>query len=571
MRLPDNFTDFPPDIQKMVTDAIQESMPDKPRPWHTMARPKQKPPDHPEHSLKDGNGYQCRWIDKNGIVHPCKGQDDWYIWLFMAGRGCGKTLAGANWLLEQALEHPKSWWAVAAPTVDAVDGVCIRGESGIMGQALEGEIEDYNINKMLVTLKNGSKIKGFSAEQPDRIRGYNLSGCWFDEIASIRYPEIWYEVLQPALRKSQHPRVMVTTTPKATQILKEWYKEWLDAQLAGERCDIHLTSASFKENTTLPEIQVRRLEKQYGGTRIGRQELEGELLEDFEGALWNRDVIERSRIRVKDFDIERMVRVVVAVDPAMTGGEDADETGIIVAGEDGLEHGYVIADKSIRGTPDYVMRRAVSAYHQYQADCVVLEANQGGDYLSRALQAVDPEVPFRVVRASRGKITRAEPISALAEQGRIHHVGDDLKELEDQLCTLIPGEKRGKDDRADAFIWAFTELRGITAGSYLDAYGQMYCHGCSRSFKKDMPKCPHCGRVNEQADEKKPAMRGVWADAYLDTCRKCGTRFARQKSCPNCNVNADVYMAQVMALSGARDNSFWRGYSGKNWFKGRRT
>jgi RNA polymerase subunit RPABC4/transcription elongation factor Spt4 len=305
---------------------------------------------------------------------------------------------------------------------------------------------------------------------------------------------------------------------------------------------------------------VEALEREYAGTRAGRQELEGEMLEDFEGALWKREFIENHRVRPEDFNIDQMTRIVVAVDPSMTSGEKADESGIVVAGMDSNKEGYLIADLSCHGTPEKVMREAVAAYYKYAADCVVMEANQGGDYLTTALRAVDPGVPPRIVRAQKGKLIRAQPISMLAEQGRLHHVGYFPK-LEDQLCIMTPDNKREHDDRADAFVWAFSELRGITEGSYLDAYGYKKCESCQYTYNKSHGQCPRCGF--KPAREEKPLSPGDWAKAYKNTCRKCGTVYPQREAvCPNCQPSPFTYMAKVAQFSGGHGT--WLNYQSRN-------
>lgn len=548
-------------------------MPKPPRPWHSMARPKQLPPDHSRHHIADKNGYRCQWKEKNGTVHVCAGDKDWFIWLFLAGRMVGKTMTGSNWILEEALKYPGTRWAVVAPTFQQVQEVCFTGDSGIIAQAMTGEISEYNKNAMMIVLSNGSEIKGFSAEAPERIRGYNLSGAWLDEVGSYRNRVIWDEALGPALRKG-NPRVVVTTTPSGSPLLREWVNRFTSAAKSGEPCDIHLTTARFSENDTIPKKQLERLEEQYGGTRIGRQELEGEMLEDFEGALWKRSFIEDHRVKESDWfnkngkiRTELFNRIVVAVDPSMTHGETADESGIVVAGEGTDGDGYVIADWTVKGTPEEVMRRAVAAYYEYHADCVVMEANQGGDYLPVALRAADPHVPPRIVRAAKGKLIRAQPISMLAEQGRLHHIGFFPK-LEDQLCTLVPDASRNQhDDRADAMVWAMTELRGITDGSYMAAYGWKYCKSCGKSIRTSTRMCPDCGKMQDSDDATPTA--GRWAGAYLNFCKKCDKSYPQRfKKCPTCYPTPETYMATVQNASG--QGGGWLSYSGRDWFKGTR-
>lgn len=579
--MPEGFDDWPPNVKKYFIDEMRKRIPKPPRPWYKMARPKQLAPDDPRHPLGDGNtspkappgGYRCRWKDEDGVFHDCTGQDDWFLWIMICGRGAGKTMAGSNWILEQALLYPKTRWAVVAPTYDQVQNVCFAANtSGIRAQAQPGEIVDYNKNSMLITLNNGSEIKGFSAETPERIRGYNLAGAWMDEAGSYRDKMIWDEVLAPALRVGAHPRAIVTTTPNSSPLLRDWHREWQKAVREGSPTNIHMTEASFRENTSLPPDQVAYFERKYAGTRLGRQELEGEMLEDFDGALWKHSFIDDARRMESEFflktgrlDRDKFTRVVVGFDPAMTSTEDSDEHGIVVAGQGDDGEGYIIADWSARGTVDDAARRAVAAYNEFSADCVVTEANQAGDWLVSGLRAIDPNVPARLVRAQKGKMIRAQPIAMLAEQGRLHHIGYFPK-LEDQLCTMTPDANRNQhDDRADAMIWAMTELRGITEGSYMEAYGFLYCNACGHAFRKLYKICPKCGKETAPEPEGSKALRpGSWAAAYLIACKKCGFQYtAREGQCPECNPNPMRYMSQVARMTHAEGS--WLQYNQKNW------
>lgn len=560
---------------------MRKRIPKPPRPWYQTARPKQLAPDDPRHPLGDGNtspkappgGYRCRWKDEDGNFHDCDGQDDWFLWIMICGRGAGKTMAGSNWILEQALLYPKTRWAVVAPTYDQVQNVCFaNSSSGIRAQALPGEITDYNKNSMLITLSNGSEIKGFSAETPERIRGYNLAGAWMDEAGSYRDKAIWDEVLAPALRVGSHPRAIVTTTPNSSPLLRDWHREWQQAVRAGEPTNIHMTEASFRENVALPPEQVAYFERKYAGTRLGRQELEGEMLEDFDGALWKHSFIDDARVTESEFflktgrlDRDKFTRVVVGFDPAMTATEDSDEHGIVVAGQGDDGEGYIIADWSARGTVDDAARRAVAAYNEFSADCVVTEANQAGDWLVSGLRAIDPNVPARLVRAQKGKMIRAQPIAMLAEQKRLHHIGYFPK-LEDQLCTMTPDASRSQhDDRADAMIWAMTELRGITEGSYMEAYGFLYCNACGHAFRKLYKICPKCGKETAPEPESSKTLRpGSWAAAYLIACKKCGHQYTvREGQCPECSPNPTKYMGQVARMT--HQSGSWLQYTQKNW------
>lgn len=431
----------------------------------------------------------------------------------MAGRGWGKTFVGSNWLVEQALEQPGTEWAVVAPTFRDARKVCLEGSSGVLAALAETEVRQYRRNELRIDLVNGSVIYGYSADQPERLRGANLAGAWCDEVGSWRYLQTWYEGLIPALRIGRRPRVVVTTTPRPTGLLRD---------LMG-RADgtVHLTRGSTWENSAnLAPAALDELRRRYEGTRLGRQELEGELLIDVPGALWRREQIDQDR--VGPGEVPDLVRVVVGIDPAVTSSDSADETGIVVVGEAADGHGYVLADYTMRGTPDACMRRAVSAYRQHAADRIVVEANNGGDYLGSLLRTVDPSVPFTKVTASRGKAVRAEPVSALAEQHRLHHVGC-FPELEDELCVWTPGDP-GSPNRLDALVWACAELRGLSASNWALPY-VAEC-GCGAMYPKGAAECPACGApaVKPAQDEENPWLACYGAAGGDTTARLAALR-----------------------------------------------
>ncbi len=430
------------------------------RPWRVKARPKQLPPD-----------------------------GDWHIWLLLAGRGFGKNFVGSNWLAESAIASPGTHWAVIGPTFRDVRTTCIEGTTGLLAAFTDGEVESYHRNELRIVLANGSRIYGYSADQPERLRGANLAGAHCDELGSWRYPQTWHEGLLPALRIGKHPRIVVTTTPRPTALIRDL--------MGRDDGSVHVTRGSTWENAAnLSATALAELRRRYEGTRIGRQELEGELIEAVEGALWQRDWLDSSRIQPAD--VPDLTRVIVALDPATTSTSRSDEFGIIVAGEaDG--HGYVLEDLSMRGSPAACMKRAVSAYRRHKADRVIAEANQGGDFIGNLLATIDPSVPFRKVSATRGKAVRAEPVSSLCEQGRIHHVGV-FPELEDELTTWTPSDPKSPG-RLDAVVWAFTELK-LSTGSMADIYGVVRCpnEACPRGmfYGRDerghaRTRCPHCG------------------------------------------------------------------------------
>jgi len=453
-----------------------------PRTYLPTARPKQLAPDDPRHDCGCG-----------------RNDDTWNIWLLMAGRGFGKSLVGSNWIVHQAMANPDSEWAVFAPTFRDTRKVCIEGSTGILAAMQPGELHQYRRNELQIVLSNGATIYGYSADQPERARGANLWGAWCEELGSWRYEQTWHEGLVPALRKGENPRIVVTTTPRPTVLIRDLINR--------NDGSVHVTRGSTWENSAnLSATALAELKRRYEGTRLGRQELEGELLEDIEGSLWQRSDIDATRIRPED--VPDLVRIVVAIDPAVTSNEDSDETGIVVAGEDGQGQGYVLADYSFQGTPHETMLRVVQAYKTHNADCVVGEVNNGGDYIGSLLRTVDPNVPYRAVRASRGKVIRAEPVAALYSQHRVHHVGS-FPELEDQLCTWTAVSGTKSPDRLDALVWAVVELKGLSMGSWASAYGTVNCTHCRKGFLIEDPstkqlrtRCPHCRAPVEPPEDR---------------------------------------------------------------------
>ena len=410
---------------------------------------------------------------------------EWNIWLCMAGRGWGKTHVGSAWIAHQALTTPNSEWLIIGPTFRDVQRTMIEGPSGLLKRFNEGELKQYLRNELQIKLSNGSKVHGISADEPERARGLNLWGVWADEIGSWRRPEVWYEGIIPAVRKGAHPRIVVTTTPRPTALVKDLYGR--------NDGSVHMTRGSTFDNSEhLSAVALAELKRRYDGTRLGSQELYGALLEDVEGALFHTEDIDQARISLDELP-EDLVQVVVAIDPAVTSNEASDLTGIVVAACDDKGQGYILADRSLKGTPEASMRAAVRAYHEFHADCIVAEVNAGGDYLHAVLKTVDECVPYKIVRASRGKEIRAEPIAALYEQRRVHHVGM-LPDLEQQMCEWIPGISGKSPDRLDACVWALSALNGLTGGGWGDAYGAVRCPECDVMFILNLnPKvCPTC-------------------------------------------------------------------------------
>ena len=374
---------------------------------------------------------------------------DWSVWLILTGRGWGKTRTGSEDLVDAAITQPGDY-AVVAPTFGDARDVCVEGPSGIIS-VLNRRCVAHNWNRSLgeIALANGSRIKVGSADEPDRWRGWNFRGGWCDELGAWRRPDAWTQ-LRLATRIGDRPRLVVTTTPRPTTLLKD-----LVGRTDGS---VYVTrGATWENEANLSPAALDELRTRYGGTRIGRQELEGELLLDTPGALWSLAQFDAPGFRAAEADVPDLVRVVTAVDPAVTSGEESDSTGIVTVGIDHAGDLWVLADDTCRLSPEGWASTAVGALDTWGGDRIVAEVNNGGDLVESVLRAVDRSVPYRKVHASRGKRVRAEPVAALYEQGRVHHVGV-LSELEEQMCSWAPDGLGGSPDRVDALVWAVTDL-----------------------------------------------------------------------------------------------------------------
>lgn len=375
---------------------------------------------------------------------------DWTIWLLLAGRGFGKTRAGSEFV-RMEVEAGRAR-RVALVTATAADGrdVVVEGESGLLAVASPWCRPVYEPSKRRLSWPNGAIGTLYSAEEPDRLRGPQHDFAWGDEIAAWADPSAW-DQLMFGLRLGRHPRCVATTTPRPIKIIRDL--------LAREGQDVVVSrGTSYENRENLAPAFFEEIVRRYQGSRLGRQELDAEVLNDVPGALWDRTWIDEARVPIAPTDL---VRVVVAIDPATTSGENADETGIIVCGVDADGHGYVLADISGRYQPHEWAAKAIAAYHKFSADCVVAETNQGGEMVSAVLRQIDANVSYKSVHASRGKIARAEPVSALYEQKRVHHVGS-FPQLEDQLCSMTSDFDRSRagysPDRVDALVWGMSQL-----------------------------------------------------------------------------------------------------------------
>ena len=339
--------------------------------------------------------------------------------------------------------------ALVAATLAEARAVMVEGESGLLAISPPDERPVFEPALRRLAWPNGSVAYLYSADAPEQLRGSQHHFAWCDEAAKWRNAETVWANLEMGLRLGPRPRVLVTTTPRPRPLVR---------RLLADPAVRVTRGATWDNKANLPPSFLEAMTATYGGTRLGRQELEGELVEAVEGALWSPELIERGRVDAAPM----LARVVVAVDPPVTGGANADACGIIVAalGADG--HGYVLADRSVEGaSPDGWARAVAAAAADFEAERVVAEVNNGGDLVGLVLRSAGCAAPLRLVRASRGKAARAEPVAALYEQGRVHHIGG-LPRLEDELCGLMPGGgyvgPGRSPDRADALVWAMTEL-----------------------------------------------------------------------------------------------------------------
>lgn len=392
-------------------------------------------------------------------------------WLVMAGRGFGKTRMGAEWVRGKANDMPGSLGALVGKDPGEARDVMIEGQSGLLACCPAFDRPQYNPSLKRVTWRNGTRATIFSSEEFEELRGPQHHWAWGDEPAKWNAPSETWEQLQFGLRLGKNPEACLTTTPRPIKLIKELVRDPLTFITHG-------TTYQNRENLS-PVYQsiIRKFE----GTRLGRQELEAALLEDQPGALWTSVLIERHRVLTAPY--KQLNRIVIGVDPNAgvtkkegdVAEEDAElgaEAGIVACARSLSNHGYVLGDATVRGRPEEWARAAVNAYHFWKADGIIAEANNGGQMVESTIRNVDATVPVKLVHASRGKITRAEPISALYGLGIIHHVGT-FPDLEDQMTTYDPlliGTKMPSPDRMDAMVWAFTELFPDGQDSMKDAF-----------------------------------------------------------------------------------------------------
>jgi len=380
--------------------------------------------------------------------------DDWRVWLLLAGRGFGKTRSAAEWMHQTAMANPGALGAIVPPTFADGRDICVEGPSGLLAVARRYGVElGWNRSHGEVRWPNGTRADIRAAESPEKQRGPNLNFAWVDEPGSMGrtgadiWPNLMFALRIP-LADGAQPRVVISGTPRRVALMR------LLLASAGKAGWVVTRGRTTDNAENLAPEALQAMVDLYAGTRLGRQELDGEMLEDVEGALWRLELIDNTRVDTAP----PMRRIVVAMDPAAKGSETSDMMGIVGAGVGFDGRAYVLGDRSDRLSPAAAVKRAAALYDELKADAAVVEANNGGDWLAAVWSQVAPSVPVKLVHASRGKLTRAEPIAALYEQGRVSHVGRELQALEDQMTSWVPGE--ASPDRMDALVWALTELMG---------------------------------------------------------------------------------------------------------------
>lgn len=389
--------------------------------------------------------------------------DPFTTWLILAGRGFGKTRVGVEWIrgkvegpspLIAPSGAPKRIALVAETAADARD-VMVRGESGLLDNSHPDHRPVYVASTRSVTWPNGIQAFLYNAVEPDQLRGPQHDAAWVDELAKFRYAQETWDQLQFTMRLGDNPQQCVTTTPRPIQVLKD---------IIADSSTI-ITRGKTRDNVAnLASSFIKTVIKRYEGTRLGRQELDAEMLDDTPGALWTLAMIEATRV-LPDRETGKVVlppmrRVVVAIDPAVTSGEDSDETGLVVAGLGINGRGYVLADESGTYSPNEWAKRAIELYRLHKADRIVAEVNNGGEMVEATLRTIEPSIAYTAVHATRGKVKRAEPVAALYEQGRVSHVGSFAK-LETQMTSFTPTDGCPKaigDDRMDGLVWGLTHL-----------------------------------------------------------------------------------------------------------------
>ena len=387
--------------------------------------------------------------------------DNWFIWVLMAGRGFGKNFAGANWIINEHQFGGAKNSAIIAATSGDLRRNCVDGPAGIVQMAPSWFRPEYKPTQNKLVWPNGTETHLYTSEKPERLRGPNHDRAWGDELSYWRYGHQVWNNLMMTMRYANNNKFVITMTPRPIEIVK-----MLEERAKVDNPDTIFSRGSSYENLANLSGEFANTIKRYKGTHLERQEIFGEYTGDVDGALWSRHLIEQNR---RDEVPSKLTRVVVGVDPAVTGGQYADYTGIVVVGLVGGKdpHAYVLGDYSMKGSPSQWAKKVVQVYHHHEANLVVAEKNQGGELVQEVLRNVDRDLPIKLVHASKGKVARAEPVALLDEQHRIHHIGV-LPELEDEMCLFVPGDMDKSPDRVDARVWAITELlvKGRRGGTW---------------------------------------------------------------------------------------------------------
>ena len=407
--------------------------------WNFWARPDQLPPE--------------QW-----------GKDGCFIWNVRAGRGWGKTRVSAEIFIKAVKDWGYKYPNLAGATAEDVRDIMIEGESGILACAPEDFRPEFIPSLKKLVWPNNVETHIYYGSEPNKARGPQSDFLWCDELAKWQRPEETFDNLLMGLRLGPNPLCVVTSTPRPTKFLMDLERR-TDRQ--GRPSTITTRGRTQDNFRNLSPVFISTIISKYEGTRLGRQELEGDFLDDNPDSLWKRSDIDNNRV----FKIPELSYVVVGVDPAATSKTGSDDTGIIVAGKSENDHYYVLGDYTLHDTPNKWAEAAITAYHKHKANVIIGETNNGGEMVESTLKKVDSKVPFKPVHASRGKATRAEPVSALYEQGKVHHFGT-FPELEDQLCEWVPGAEKSPD-RLDALVWAITKLSektDVRASDYLGLF-----------------------------------------------------------------------------------------------------
>lgn len=387
------------------------------------------------------------WL-KNARPNQLPPPGDWRIWLILAGRGFGKTRTGAETLRSWIQSGQYKRVALMSQSIREARSVMVEGASGLLEIHPPSERPSYKRTEHQLKWANGTLATFYGANQFERLRGPQFDVAWIDELAKFRFPEEAWNQLMLTLRLGKDPRCIITTTPKPISLIEKLMKQQ----------DVVVThGTTFDNRANLAPGFIELIIKQFEGTRIGAQELYAELLAEKQGALWRRDLIHYQEPPYDEMGHLKLGRIVIAIDPATTHHDDSDETGIVIAGLNEDKFVYVLEDLSGRLSPGDWGQRVVEAYWRLKADRVVAEVNKGGDLVERILRSIDPSIPYKAVRATRGKYTRAEPIAALYEQSRILHARP-FSILETQMCSYVPGLSSKSPDRLDALVWALTDL-----------------------------------------------------------------------------------------------------------------